>query len=269
MFIHGSCTTADICYKSAAAVLSERYHCVLVHLDGHEAGKKNSFISLNLECEKIEHFVHKHYGGKLFGLTGLSLGATICVHLMTRGNITVQKILLDGVYCVDVGFLQTWVNILTCIPGIKYLKMGGNVPDILVEKIFGKGNTSVVKMLFEGMSAASVKNVCTQVYRYRISSGISKCSSDILCIRGEYEPIPEKTFVLLKQYLPHIKELVIPDCGHAQLLHEHGEMYCELADDFFGKKSTSVEQKAEGELHSSEYGDIDRHSVSCGDHAGS
>ena len=235
LFVHGSCTTAEICYSKVVKELSKDHHCVLVHLDGHETGKHNSFVSLDKECEKIERFVKKHYGGDIFGLAGLSLGATICVHLMTRGNIRSEKVLLDGVYCVDVGFVQTWVNIVTCTAGIKYLKMGGKVPDRLVEKIFGKGNTAVVQMLFEGMTAASVKNVCTEVYRYKLRKEISRCSSDILCIRGEYEPIPEKSFALLKEYLPQIREKVIPGCGHSQLLHEHSVEYCSLLYDHFGQ----------------------------------
>ncbi|SDA26013.1 Pimeloyl-ACP methyl ester carboxylesterase [Ruminococcus sp. YE71] len=233
LFIHGSCTTAEICYGEIAEKLSERRHCVVVHLDGHEPDKRGSFISLDKECEKIERFVMRHYGGEIFGLTGLSLGATICVHLMTRGRIRAERILLDGVYCVDVGFLQTWVNIIVCTIGIKYLKMGGKVHDRLVEKIFGKGNSAVVQMLFEGMTAASVKNVCTEVYRYRLSPKIAKCDSEILCIRGEYEPIPERSFALLKKHLPQINEQVIPDCGHSQLLHEHGGEYCEVLSGFF------------------------------------
>ena len=233
LFIHGSCTTAEICYGSVVEALRKKYHCVLVHLDGHEADKQNSFISLDKEAEKIERFVIKHYGGRIFGITGLSLGATICVHLMTRGKITAEKFLLDGVYCIDVGTFQTWVNIITCTLGIKYLKLGGKVPDRLVEKIFGKGNTAVVQMLFNGMTAASVKNVCTEVYRYRLSTDITKCSCEILCIRGEYEPIPKRSFKLLKKYLPQIKETVISGCGHSQLLHEHSREYCELLSDYF------------------------------------
>ncbi len=233
LFIHGSCTTAEICYSEVVKKLSSSYHCVLVHLDGHEADKGNSFISLDKEAEKIERFVIKHYSGEIFGLTGLSLGATICVHLMTRGNIRAEKILLDGVYCIDVGSLQTWVNIVTCTIGIKYIKMGGKVPDRLVEKIFGKGNTAVVQMLFDGMTGTSVKNVCTEVYRYRVSGEISECSSEILCIRGEYEPIPEKSFKLLSEHLPQIKEMVIPELGHSQLLHEHSGEYIRLLEDYF------------------------------------
>ncbi len=91
---------------------------------------------------------------------------------MSRGNIYAEKVLLDGMYLLDVGAAQTWVNIITCILGIKHFKAGGKVPDRLVEKIFGKGNTAIVKMLFEGMTARSVKNVFTEVYRYHLADRI-------------------------------------------------------------------------------------------------
>lgn len=233
LFIHGSCTTAEICYSEVVRRLSGHYRCILVHLDGHEEDKRNSFISLDKECEKIERFVMKHFGGEIYGIAGLSLVAAICVRLMARGNIRAGKFLLDGVYCIDVGFLQTWFNIVTCTVGIRYLKMGGRVPDRLVEKIFGKGNAAVVQMLFKGMSAVSVKNVCTEVYRYRLSPKIAGCRSQVLCIRGEYEPIPEKSFRLLKEQLPQIKEQIFSGCGHSQLLHEHSGEYSRLLDEYF------------------------------------
>ena len=224
LFIHGSCTTAEICFSGVAKQLCGSYHCILCALDGHEKDKKNSFVSLDSECRKIERAMQKHYGGKIYGLVGLSLGATICVHLMSRGKLSADKVILDGVYLVDIGAVRTAACIITCVMGIKYIKAGGKVPDKLIGKIFGRGNTAVVNMMFEGMSAKSVKNVFNEVYRYRLADSI-ECGSDILCVRGEYEPIPKKSFAMLKKVLPHIREKVIPNCGHAQFLNEHENEY--------------------------------------------
>ena len=43
------------------------------------------------------------------------------------------------------------------------MRKGGKVPDKLIETVFGKGNRSVVDMMYSGTSKITVKNVCRQV----------------------------------------------------------------------------------------------------------
>ena len=55
---------------------------------------------------------------------------------------------------------------------------------------------------------------------------------DIISLRGEYEPIPTASFKLLKEHIPHIREKVIPNCGHAQFLNEQPDKYIRLLTEF-------------------------------------
>ena len=97
---------------------------------------------------------------------------------------------------------------LMCNIGIGYMRKGGKVPDKLIETVFGKGNRSVVDMMYSGTSKITVKNVCRQVYEYKLGN-ISADGVDIISLRGEYEPIPTASFKLLKEHIPHIREKVI------------------------------------------------------------
>ena len=96
IFIHGSCTTAETCYSKVAEALKDNYHCVLCRLDGHYDGSPD-FVSLDKEAEQIEEYVQQSLNDSIYALIGLSLGSTICVHLLTRKKFSVSKVFLDGV----------------------------------------------------------------------------------------------------------------------------------------------------------------------------
>ena len=168
IFIHGSCTTAETCYSKVAEALKGNYHCVLCRLDGHYDGSPD-FVSLNKEAEQIEEYVQQNRNGSVYALIGLSLGSTICVHLLTRKKISVSKVFLDGVYVQNKGALYANMCALMCNIGIGYMRNGGKVPDKLIETVFGKGNRSVVDMMYSGTSKVTVKNVCRQVYEYKLA----------------------------------------------------------------------------------------------------
>lgn len=230
IFIHGSCTTAETCYLKVAEALKDDYYCVLCRLDGHYDGSSD-FISLDSEAEQIEEYARQKLGGSAYALIGLSLGATICVHLLKRQSFSVNKVFLDGVYVQNKGFLYAQLCYLMCNAGIGYMRKGGRIPDRLIEAVFGKGNRSVVDMMYNGTSKATVRNVCSQVYEYKLGQ-ISADNVDILSVRGEYEPIPKRSYELLRAQLPHIREKVIQGCGHAQFLNEQPDKYITVLTEF-------------------------------------
>lgn len=105
LFIHGLSATAGSCYGEVSRLLQGKWHIVLCELDGHYPGSPE-FENLQRACEEIEAYVHEQLADELYGLVGLSLGGTIAVTLLSRGNIRVQKTLLDAAFCVDMGWLR-------------------------------------------------------------------------------------------------------------------------------------------------------------------
>jgi alpha-beta hydrolase superfamily lysophospholipase len=83
LLIHGMANTAQSCYEHVILHLDE-YHVILCELDGHTSKEPGLFSSIEDQCEKIERYVAAHLGGRLYGLSGFSMGATIAVELMAR-----------------------------------------------------------------------------------------------------------------------------------------------------------------------------------------
>jgi surfactin synthase thioesterase subunit len=92
-----------LCYGKIIPGL-EDYYVILCELDGHTDSENGLFISIEDCCDKIENYVRENLNGKLYGLSGFSMGATISVELMARHKIEIEKVELQSIRnaCRDV-----------------------------------------------------------------------------------------------------------------------------------------------------------------------
>ena len=202
----------------------DEYHVILCELDGHTDKETGLFISIEDCCEKIEKYVTRDLEGKVYGLTGFSLGATIAVELMARNNIEIEKVILDAAFCVKMGMLTPIYTNIFCW-ALNKIKSGKTIPDIMIESVMGKGNSGIVNTFYKNVEIQSIRNACRDVYRYEIHGEIADFSGEVTFWHGSNEPYPRKTAKLLKRHLPRMQVEVFDEMGHGQLLNEHPEEY--------------------------------------------
>ena len=223
LFIPGLSATAESCYGKVGRSLQEQWHVVLCELDGHYEGSP-AFTSIDAECEQIEVYVLENHSGRIRGMIGLSLGGTIAVSILSRGNIQTESTVLDAAFCVDMGMLKgcySWF-----FPkGVARVRDGKYVPGFLIDLFMGRENRSMVEMIYPRITVETCRNACRDVYSYRISDMLRNTSSMVEFWRGSQEAYPKKGAALLKEYLPKMTERVFPGMGHCQFLHEHSEEY--------------------------------------------
>ena len=222
MLIHGMANTAD--YFDPLLPYLKDYHVVVCELDGHSASKQGAFISITEESRNIEEYVGEKLDGRLYGLLGFSLGATICVELLSRGRIEVEKTILDAAFTVKMGFM-TYPFRFLFQGGIWCLKKGIHIPDFLVETVMGKGNAGVVNTLYAGVSMKTIGNACMDIYTYSISPRLAEHTKPVVFWCGQNEPFPKKSAKLLKRYLPQMRMRVFKGMGHGQIFREHTRIY--------------------------------------------
>jgi len=223
LFIPGLSATAESCYGKVGRLLMRRWHIVLCELDGHYDGSP-AFRGIDDACEQIEAHVMKKHGGRIHGMVGLSLGGTIAVSILSRGRIQVDRTVLDAAFCVDMGILRGlygWVFPKSVVR----VRDGRYVPGLLIDLFMGKGNRSMVEMIYPGIALETCKNACREVYAYRISESLRETSSSVEFWRGSREAYPKKGAALLRERVPAMTERVFPNMGHCQFLHEHPEEY--------------------------------------------
>lgn len=233
MFIPGLSATAESCYGKFGRSLPDHWNIVLCELDGHYA-KSPAFQSIKDEREQIESYVLENYAGRIHGMIGLSLGGTIAVSVLSRDKIQIERTVLDAAFCVDMGILRgcySWF-----FPkAVARVRDGKYMPGFLIDLFMGRGNRSMVEMIYPGITVETCRNAYRDVYSYQISDNLRNTSSLVEFWRGSREVYPEKSVALLKKQLLAMTERVFPQMGHCQFLHEHPEEYATLMDQMMRK----------------------------------
>ncbi len=222
LFIHGMASTAMLCYGPILKYL-EDYYVVLAEVDGHSDGL-GELTSLGKNCSEIENFVAENLSGRLYCLSGFSMGATMAVEIIGRGNIVVDKVHLDAAFLIKMGFLAKPYTFVFC-KAIGRMKKGKSIPKFLMDSVMGKGNNSVAEMLYGGVTSNTIRNSCAFVYTYHIPDHIRNYTGSVLFWRGENERYPKKSAALLKTYIPTLADVEFENMGHGQYLHEHSADY--------------------------------------------
>lgn len=232
LFIHGMASTALLCYEPLLEHLND-YYVILAEVDGH-SDNLGELESIADSCTGIEKFIIEHLDGELHCLSGFSMGGTMAVEIVGRGNVKISKVLLDAAFLTKMGALTKLYEKLFC-KGISLMQRGKKIPRFLMDLLMGKDNNSVVEMLYPGVTSNTIINACEYVYRYDIPEGIRKYTGSIVFWYGSNEPYPRKSARLLKKYLPKLEEVEFENMGHGQYLHEHSAEYAEKIIDYMNR----------------------------------
>ena len=234
LFIHGLASTADLCFNPLLPYLQD-YFVIFCELDGHYGSNPKDLTSMKETIDSIESYILNEMSGSLYGLCGFSMGATIAVELIGRGNISALRVLLDGAITADLGLMA---RPFTCafIIGTSRIKNKKPLPKFLLDKLMGKDNLSVIEMMYPQISKKTIKNVCKFIYHYKVPKTLTNFSNPVMFWRGSEEPIPGKSEKILREYLPQMKTEVFEGMGHGQFLHEHPKEYAEKLKIFLENK---------------------------------
>lgn len=235
LFIHGMASTAMLCYEPIIQYLSD-YYVILAEVDGHSS-RSDKLVSLANNCDEIERYIIRHLSGNLYCLSGFSMGATMAVEIIGRGNVHVTKTHLDAAFLTRMGLLTKPYTHIFC-KAIERIQKGKTIPKCLMDAVMGKGNKSVIEMLYPGITADTVRTACEFVYQYTIPEHIRAYQGTVLFWRGSNERYPRKSAALLKTYLPELVDVEIEHMGHGQYLHEHSGEYARSLIAYLQSEST-------------------------------
>ncbi|MBR3534991.1 MAG: alpha/beta hydrolase [Oscillospiraceae bacterium] len=231
MLIHGMASSAHKTYFEVVTILAESYHVILCELDGHEHEKNNDFKSVSQESSRIEEYISKYENGSIYAVCGFSLGASVVIDLLQRGNIKVNKTILDAACVVDVGIAAPLITLMFMYV-VDRLKKKKQVPSILMDNMFGKDNPGFAEMLEPCVSLCSVRNICREVYHYKMDDRLRKYSGAIEFWCGAREQWPIRSADMIKKYLPQLKVHLFEKMGHGQYLYQYPADYAERIKKF-------------------------------------
>lgn len=230
LFIHGLASSANLCFGGLLPYLKE-YYVILVELDGHCQSDLNDLDSMGEEISKIENYILKNLKGNLYGLCGFSMGGTLAVDLISRGNICVEKVLLDAPITAELGW-KAYPYTQAFMIGTYMIKKSIPIPKFMIDWLMGKDNESIIEMTYLNISKRTIKNVCKYIFHYQINENLRNFHEPVLFLRGSQEPVPERSQENLIKYLPQIKVEIFEGLGHGQFLHENPQSYAKKVKAF-------------------------------------
>ncbi len=249
LLIHGMASTAKLCYGELARLLGKRYRIIMACLDGHDPYSFSEFKSIEKCCEGIESYIRKRFDGKVFAVSGVMLGADIALELLARGNISFEKLHLDTPCCAGFGITKPVYSALFG-KGISYMGKGHRLPEIALDKAFGKGTRDCCRLIYGGMTEESVKNVCSEFFGYKLPKDMKSFEGSAAVWCGSTEKKPQASAHLLEKYMPELGVRVFKDLGHGELLREHCRGYARELQKFLSAKpqhGSAVREKEEKE----------------------
>ena len=197
--------------------LSHEYHVVAPIIDGHGEDGKTNFISIEDSADKLIKFIDDNYNGKVFALSGLSLGAQIVTEILSkRSNITNFAVIESAlVYPIK------WMTFLA-VPGYKVFY------SLIKKKWLSKLKDSL------NMTKKSLINISLSVRNYDLKNTIKNTNAKVLIIVGEKElKIMKKSAFKLNNTILNSELYIVRNMNHGELSLVNYEEYITLIKEFF------------------------------------
>lgn len=207
--------------------LEEHYRLIIPAQDGFYDGSED-FTSFADQARQIEEYIQNNYNGNIHGAYGASQGGLMLTELLTRNNIDMGKVIMDGCYVAHQG---KFPGIVTAWMFKKY-KNTGKFPIIIdvMMKLMGttleKMSEGMTKSLYMNASDRTINKNFVENYTYRTRPEIANNETMVYLWCGSKEPYAKKSHKELKRYLRHYEEEIMDGFGHGEFLMKHQEECC-------------------------------------------
>ena len=207
--------------------LEAHYRLIIPAMDGFYDGS-STFTSFADQARQIEEYVQEHHGGSLHGAYGASQGGLMLTEILTRNNISIRTVVMDGVYVAHQGAASGWVTYkMFCkfkntgsFPALIHVMM--KLMGVKLEDMLGDFETS----MYLKASDESVKRNFMENYTYHVRPEIAHSTAKVYLWCGSKEPYAIKSHNILKKYLKHYEETIFDGYGHGQMLLRENKLMC-------------------------------------------
>lgn len=217
--------------------LEEHYRLIIPAQDGFYDGSAD-FTSFADQARQIEAYIRLHYSGSIHGAYGASQGGLMLTELLTRNNINLGTVIMDGCYVAHQGKISGWVTYkMFC-----KIKSTGKLPWVmnLMMALMGNSKEDVTGSFMDAMymnaSDETIRRNFMQNYTYRTRPEIAQNETMVHLWCGSKEPYAIKSHNILKKYLKNYSEEIMDGLGHGEFLMKHTAACCQKIHSTFETK---------------------------------
>ncbi|WPC40217.1 alpha/beta hydrolase [Clostridium sp. JS66] len=236
MLIHGAGWSYWL-YLLEARLLQDKYHVILPVLDGHGEERNVPYTSTEKIADQLIEYIDNNCAGKLFAISGVSLGGQITIELLSRRKNITQKAIVESGLCIPQPFL------------LKY--------SIFIYKLFGKlifskfFNKFSLKMLPRRMhlpkeieelyirdvtclKSETLNQIFQTYYQYKIKESLKDSEADTIYWYGSKElNCIKQSGQLFQSYMKNCQLIELKNYYHSEISAYHPEEWVKRAEKFF------------------------------------
>ena len=207
--------------------LEEDYRLIIPAQDGFYDGSVD-FTSFADQARQIEEYLNLNYGGKIHGAYGASQGGLMLTELLTRNQVNLGTVIMDGCYVAHQGKISGWVTYkMFC-----KIKNDRKFPWLMnvMMTLMGNSKDDVTGKFMDAMymnaSDETVRRNFMENYTYHTRPEIAQNETMVHLWCGSKEPYAMKSHNILKKYLKNYKEEIMEGFGHGEFLMKHTDACC-------------------------------------------
>lgn len=213
-------------------LLKEEYHIVTPIIDGHGEDSETTFVSIQDSAQKLLQYIDENFGGRVYAVCGLSLGAQIAVELLSRAPEIAKFAVIESALVVPLkGIIQFTGQSVGLFYGlIRYrwfAKMQSKalcVRSDLFEEYF-KDSRSMSRKSLENIIASNAAYTAPETLR-------SSTARALIIIGSEEKGMMGKSVRKLAGMLPQAQVYLAPRMKHGELSLAHGTEYLAVIKNF-------------------------------------
>lgn len=236
MLIHGAGWSYWL-YLREARLLQDKYHVILPVIDGHGEERTVPYTSTEKIADQLIEYIDSNCDGKLFAVSGVSLGGQITMELLSRRKNIAQKAIVESGLCIPQPFLLKYSIFVNKLLGkcmfsktfnkqaLKLLPKRMHLPKE-IEELYMRDMTC--------MKPETLNQVFQTYYQYRIKESLKDSEADTIYWYGGKEmKCIKQSGELFHSYMKNCKVIELKGYYHSEISTYHPEEWVKKAEEFF------------------------------------
>jgi len=236
MLLHGAGWSYWL-YLREARLLQNRYHVILAVIDGHGEEGNIPYISTERIVDKLIEYIDKNCGGKLFAVSGVSLGGQITIELLSRKSDIAQKAIIESGLCIPSPALLKYSTFMYKLCGKWMFSKGFNkwALKMLPKRMqFPKEIAELYLRDFTSMKTDTMIRISETYFLYTIKESLKDSKADTIYWYGSKEmKCIKQSSKLFQSYMKKCKIVELKGYAHAEISAYHPEEWVKKAEEFF------------------------------------
>ncbi|KNZ41554.1 alpha/beta fold hydrolase [Acetobacterium bakii] len=232
LFLHGG-GLSWWSWKPQIEALQHDFFVVAAIIEGHGEAAGTPFISIQESAKNLIENINKQYGGRIFAICGLSIGAQILVEVLAQKPDITEYAVIESALVIP---MKTTVALTVPLYELFYglikkrwvAKLQGkalNIPDDLFESYFEDSSR---------MTKNSLVNITRSNGNFPIPVGLNKTKAKALILVGEKElGIMKNSAKILHETIPKSRLVINEKSGHGEISLKASGKYLSLLFELF------------------------------------